>query len=188
MIANHPSRAAPPPPRRYWMIGKRCCANALLFFALCGALPIHRIASAQPSDSPLDATVRDLCRKQIAVLGEPPMHGFARTSELKVAIVERLVDQCGYTGIVFESGTYDFLNIERRRERGEPVEASMVRAAIGGLWGGCATRSVSRGQSANGSDRAGGDGRPAWPGNVRSARNAQGLGEASAARPRRRLS
>lgn len=116
------------------MIGKRCCANALLFFALCGALPIHRIASAQPSDSPLDATVRDLCRKQIAVLGEPPMHGFARTSELKVAIVERLVDQCGYTGIVFESGTYDFLNIERRRERGEPVEASMVRAAIGGLW------------------------------------------------------
>jgi len=40
--------------------------------------------------------VRDMCSKRVALLGESPMHGFGRTLELKVEIVRRLTNECGY--------------------------------------------------------------------------------------------
>ncbi len=84
--------------------------------------------------SVVDRVVRDLCDKRVALLGEPPMHGFGRTLQFKVDVARRLVDECGYNAFFIESGAYDFLHIQKelksRREVGEP----MIAAAIGGLW------------------------------------------------------
>src|ERR1700722_1542346 len=86
-----------------------------------------------------DQVVRDLCGKSVAMLGESPLHGFGKTLEFKVELVRRLVDECHFNGFFIESGTYDFLNIQRRLKSGQEVTESMLAAAIGGLW---ATREV----------------------------------------------
>jgi len=86
-----------------------------------------------------DQVVRDLCGKSVAMLGESPLHGFGKTLEFKVELVRRLVDECHFNGFFIESGTYDFLNIQRRLKSGQEVTESLLAAAIGGLW---ATREV----------------------------------------------
>ena len=82
----------------------------------------------------VDAAVRDLCASRVALLGEPPMHGFGRTLELKVQIVRRLVSECHFNALLIESGAYDFLKIAERLRSGQTVTTSMVAAGIGGLW------------------------------------------------------
>lgn len=82
----------------------------------------------------VDRVVRALCDKRVALLGESPTHGFGKTMQLKAEIVQRLVDDCHYTAVFFESGAYDFLEIERTLKAGGTVTQPMVAAAIGGLW------------------------------------------------------
>ncbi len=43
-----------------------------------------------------DRVVRDLCGKNVAMLGESPLHGFGKTLEFKVELVRRLVDECHF--------------------------------------------------------------------------------------------
>ncbi len=82
----------------------------------------------------LDAVVHDACGKRVAFLGESPVHGFGRALQLKVVLVRRLVAECGYDAVFFESGSYDFLNIQRTLRAGGDVADSTIAAAIGGLW------------------------------------------------------
>lgn len=80
------------------------------------------------------AAVRDACRSDVALLGEGSGHGDGRTLAFKAALVPRLVDECGFTAILFEGSNYDFLELERRLRRGQPVTRAMVASSIGGLW------------------------------------------------------
>lgn len=93
-----------------------------------GASPFDRRASAE-----LDRLVRDVCRRDIVLLGEDANHGGARTLEVKVELVKRLVERCGFGGIVFESSMYAALELERRVAQGIATEADVVDAA-GQLW------------------------------------------------------
>jgi len=88
----------------------------------------------QSSDRVIDAVVHDACGKRIVFLGEPPMHGFARTLELKTEIAQRLVKSCGFNAFFIESGAYDFLNIRTKLAAHQPVTQTAIAAAIGGLW------------------------------------------------------
>jgi erythromycin esterase-like protein len=120
--------------------------------ALCLLLVVVRFSFAledrrpnQPAEAKARATsiadqvVHDLCGKRVALLGEPPMHGFGNTLEFKVEVARRLVDECHYNAFFIESGAYDFLNIQRALKSGQTVTVPMIAAAIGGLW---ATREV----------------------------------------------
>jgi erythromycin esterase-like protein len=89
-------------------------------------------AAAQTSAA--DLVVRDLCGKRVALLGEPPTHGFGKTLEFKAEVTRRLVDECHYRAFFIESGVYDFLNIEKKLKSGERIDEAMIAAAIGGLW------------------------------------------------------
>lgn len=75
-----------------------------------------------------------MCGKSIALIGESREHGFGKTHEFKVALVRRLVDECHYNAVFFESGIYDFVNIQEQARSRHDVTDSMVAAAIGGLW------------------------------------------------------
>ncbi len=79
--------------------------------------------------------VHALCGKRIALLGESPVHGFGETLEFKAALVRKLVDECHYNAVFFESGTYDFIHIGKILKSGQDVTDAMISAAIGGLWG-----------------------------------------------------
>jgi erythromycin esterase-like protein len=92
------------------------------------APPFDRHASAQ-----LDRLVRDVCRRDVVLLGEDANHGGGRTLEVKVELVKRLVERCGFGGIVFESSIYASLELERRLAQGVASEEDVVDAA-GQLW------------------------------------------------------
>jgi erythromycin esterase-like protein len=90
-------------------------------------------APAGGRDPALDAAVRDLCGRDVAMLGEAD-HGDGRTIEFKVALVQALVRRCRFDAVFFEASHYDFLEFSRLVRAGEPVSRDMVAAAIGGLW------------------------------------------------------
>jgi erythromycin esterase-like protein len=75
-----------------------------------------------------------MCGKRVALLGESPVHGFGETLAFKVALVRQLVDTCHYNAVFFESGLYDYLNLEEQLRSGHAVTDAMIAAAIGGLW------------------------------------------------------
>jgi erythromycin esterase-like protein len=76
--------------------------------------------------------MRDLCHSDVAVLGEAT-HADGHTEAFKVALVERLISQCGFRAVVFEGSLYEFLAFNRARREGNATEV-MVGNAIGGLW------------------------------------------------------
>jgi erythromycin esterase-like protein len=78
--------------------------------------------------------VHALCGKSVALLGEPPIHSFGNTLDFKVQLVRRLVEECQFNAIFFESGIYDYIHIEQAQSSGQNVSDSMISAAIGGLW------------------------------------------------------
>lgn len=114
---------------RHWVgpgIGLCLCMAPML--AMAQALPFDRAASAE-----LDRLVRDVCRRDIVVLGEDANHGGGRTLEIKVELVKRLVERCGFGGIVFESSVYAALDLERRLAQGVATGDDVVDATAQ-LW------------------------------------------------------
>ena len=90
-------------------------------------------AFSKQESAQLDRAVRDVCRKDIVLLGEDSDHGSGRTLAIKVELVRRLATRCGFRGIVFESSLYASLELERRLAAGDADEDA-VRDAAGQLW------------------------------------------------------
>ena len=72
---------------------------ALLFSAT------HALAAPAPTDSReqvLSSVSADLCKANVAFLGEPNHHGSAKSIQFKADLAERLVDHCHFDTIIFE--------------------------------------------------------------------------------------
>ncbi len=107
----------------------------LLLASIAAASSPGRAQAADPAALiDTDSAVRALCGERVALLGEPPIHGFGNTLAFKAQLVRRLVQQCHYNAVFFESGLYDFLHIDQERRSGHDVPTSMISNAIGGLW------------------------------------------------------
>ena len=106
-----------------------------LILAACAAAGAARPpqAAAGGHDGALAAALRDLCQRDVALLGEAD-HGDGTTIAFKVALVQRLVTQCHFNALFFEGSHYEFLNLSRRLRAGQAVSPDMVATAIGGLW------------------------------------------------------
>lgn len=102
-----------------------------------GAGPAARPSGTIPlpaaDERAMAAVVRDLCPKQVALLGEAT-HGDGHTDAFKAALVERLMTTCHFNAVLFEASHYEFLGFSRKLRDHEPVNQSMVADAIGGLW------------------------------------------------------
>lgn len=90
--------------------------------------PFDKIESAE-----IDRLVRDVCRREIVLLGEDASHGGGRTFEVKTEIARRLVARCGFDAVLFESQLYDMLDVEHAVAGGTATSAQFV-GAIGALW------------------------------------------------------
>lgn len=112
-----------------------CAVSALAIAAQAG--PPATSSAVQP-DAHLAAIakeiVRDACGKQVVLLGESPTHGFGKTMKFKADLIRELVEGCHFNAVFFESGIYDFLNIQTQIESGGKVADDALAAAIGGLW------------------------------------------------------
>src|SRR3954453_5077991 len=98
-------------------------------------------AAVQPSGShatataatPLDRVVRDVCNKRVVLLGEDSHHGGGGTLAAKTVLVSRLIDECGFSAVVFEARPAGFVDLTRGFAAGKAAPA-YVADAIGGLW------------------------------------------------------
>lgn len=110
-----------------------CCA--ILFSAF---LCLRTCAQSTPINSgdegALTAATQGLCQSQVALLGESATHEDGHTQAFKVALVERLIDQCGFDSVFFEASHYEFLHLNRQLRMGQAVSAAEVSSAVGGLW------------------------------------------------------
>ncbi len=90
--------------------------------------PFDKTESAE-----IDRLVRDVCRKEIVLLGEDASHGGGRTFEIKTEILKRLVSRCGFDAVLFESQFYDMLDVEHALADRTATPAQLA-GAIGALW------------------------------------------------------
>jgi len=109
-------------------------ASLLIFMGTALMSAAGQTASSTSGMAEVGPVVHALCGKSVAMLGESPVHGFGKTLEFKVEVVRRLVDGCHYSALFIESGTYDYIHIEKELKSGHDVTDSMISAAIGGLW------------------------------------------------------
>jgi erythromycin esterase-like protein len=68
------------------------------------------------------------------MLGESATHGHGHTLAFKGALLERLIDQCGFDSVLFEASHYEFINLNRRLRLGQAVTTGDLLSAVGGLW------------------------------------------------------
>ncbi|HEY2345235.1 MAG TPA: erythromycin esterase family protein [Xanthomonadaceae bacterium] len=111
----------------------------LLLFLACAlsmpawAGPSPATGFTGPASAEIDRAVRSVCSKDVVFLGEDDNHGGATTLALKSLLVERLVRQCGFRGVVFESQFYDFLDFDRAAADGSATR-DQLNGSIGALW------------------------------------------------------
>lgn len=111
--------------RRSWL-------NILLFLLMAGmpsvgALPAKESTGFQ--DEVVAVITGHLCNAQVVGLGELPTHGEAQAHVLKARIARQLVEQCGFTLLLFEAPLYEFTSIDQAED-----PAIALDAAIGGFW------------------------------------------------------
>lgn len=104
----------------------------VLFTAAASAAPKLDGAGTEAGSLQLDRLVKDVCGKQVVLLGEDANHGAGRTLELKVELVERLIQECGFSGVFFESQVYDFVDLQRAIDS-KNATPEQLADAIGGL-------------------------------------------------------
>ncbi len=109
--------------------------RAFLFVSLIALLITAAAANATPSEgnSEIDRLVNDVCARQTVLLGEDGNHAGGATLTAKVELVRRLIDECGFNAVYFESSFHDFLDFQRQLDRGK-ASPEMLADAIGGLW------------------------------------------------------
>ncbi len=108
---------------------------ALLLAALGAVSTIVAAADSEPRKeiSALDRLIIDSCSKRTVLLGEDGHHGSGATLAVKVELVERLVNECGFNAVYFESSIYDFIDLQRQISD-RTASPEMLADAIGGLW------------------------------------------------------
>jgi erythromycin esterase-like protein len=94
----------------------------------------RQTGNSQREFAAIEPVLHSLCGRRVALLGESPVHGFGEALAFKDELVRRLVDECHYNALFFESGTYDFIHIEKTLRSGQHVTDGMISAAIGGIW------------------------------------------------------
>ena len=97
------------------------------------ALALSACAEAGPTDA-MSEVLAATCDLTTVFVGEDPNHGEGATITFKAALVEQLVGECGFEQVVFEASFYEFSDIARAVEAGEPLTEERLRTAVGGLW------------------------------------------------------
>lgn len=108
---------------------RRIC---VLFFSLIAASCASMEQEPAPSVAALAAA--QACDQDHVLIGEASDHGRGATLAVKSELVRRLIEDCGYNVVLFESGYYDFARILLERSGGVEVSPEQVASSIGGIW------------------------------------------------------
>lgn len=81
----------------------------------------------------IERAVRDLCRRDVVVLGDDANHGAARSTRVRNALLRRLVARCGFGAVLFESQVYDVLDYAHAAAEGR-ADVGLLADAVGPIW------------------------------------------------------
>lgn len=109
----------------------------IFLLLVCGVLATPSWAAAHDTANSESAgigrVVKAVCTKDVVMLGEDNHHASGATLRVKVKLVKRLVEQCGFHGVVFESQFYDMLDFENAIHSGT-ASRKQLADAIGAVW------------------------------------------------------
>lgn len=109
-------------------------ACALLRWATArAAAPETNEAFSRADRAEIERLVRDVCRRDVVALGDDANHAAARSTQVRVAIVRRLVERCGFGAVLFESQLYDVLDYTRAAAEGR-ADVGLLADAVGPIW------------------------------------------------------
>lgn len=113
-------------------------ASSVMAVILATAIHVHCAASGAAAagtlaTTPLDRVVQDACNKRVVLLGEEGHHAGGNTLAVKTTLVTRLIDECGFSAVVFEASLAEFVDLNRAFAAGR-ASPEYVADAIGGLW------------------------------------------------------
>lgn len=108
--------------------------SAVVLLSACLPACTQTVLILPEDEKALSAATQELCKIQVAMLGEIATHGDGHTLAFKVALVERLVDQCGFNTVLFEANQDEFIHLNQRLRSKEAVTSDDVLSAVGGLW------------------------------------------------------
>jgi erythromycin esterase-like protein len=106
----------------------------LILLLTCLSACAQSVSTTSEDEDALKAATQGLCSTQVALLGESATHGDGRTLAFKLALVERLIDQCGFKSVFFEANHYEFIHLNRRLRMEQAVTSEDLLSAVGGLW------------------------------------------------------
>ncbi len=89
--------------------------------------------SLAKNDAHLNLLIKDACNKNIVILGEEGNHGGGQAILLKTQIIEKLIQECHFTSIYFESGFYDFIDFNHSIDN-KVATRNQLANSIGGIW------------------------------------------------------
>lgn len=90
-------------------------------------------STKQENTGSLNELIQESCNKQIVILGEEANHGSSKVISLKLDIVKRLVDECGFSAVFFESSVYEFSDFNSLTDNKIATKAHLANS-IGGNW------------------------------------------------------
>ena len=106
----------------------------LLLLSVCLPVTAQSAPISPEDEAALSAATKSLCHAQVAMLGESLTHGDGQTVAFKGALIERLIDQCGFDGVYFEASHYQFIHLNRMLRTGVAATTKDFLASVGGLW------------------------------------------------------
>lgn len=86
------------------------------------------------SADPYSVLKNTLCDKQVVLLGEGNSHDEGTTNEFKSQLARDLIQNCGFSLIVFEASFYQFVNLNRNFSTGNQISRQELDASIGWFW------------------------------------------------------
>ena len=117
-----------------WKHVRHLLFRVVVLLTVCLPACTQTLPNAPGDEKALDAATRGLCNAQVAMLGEIATHGDGHTVAFKVALVERLIDQCGFNAVFFEANQEEFIHLNQRLRSGDAVTPDDLLTAAGGVW------------------------------------------------------
>ena len=108
--------------------------GAIALLAVCVPALTQTLPAPPGDEKALSAATRGLRKAQVAMVGEIATHGDGHTLAFKVALVERLINQCSFNAVFFEANQEEFIHLNERLRSGDPVTSEDLLTAVGGIW------------------------------------------------------
>ena len=103
---------------------------ALLVSSAVSASAPRRVST---SGGEVQRVTNDLCDSKLVFLGEDGGHGGGNATVVRADLVVKLIQQCNFRHVVFESSIYEFEDLKARYKAKTATKADLYNA-IGGLW------------------------------------------------------